>query len=163
MMRAMLAVSAGLLCGVYGMHYAVNVKQDAQSLLRWTQLLENLSLIIREQALALPAALRQAADSSLEPDRLLHDVASALEAEPLLSLADAFRRCSRSASDNDVLYRLFIRLGRGSAESRLLALQQTRDALTLLAQRASQRAERDARLYRTLGWTGGVCLTILLL
>jgi len=62
-----------------------------------------------------------------------------------------------------VLARLFTRLGRGTKESRRLAAEQTAEEMTLLAQHAGNRAEKDARLWQTLGFVGGACLTILLL
>jgi len=35
--------------------------------------------------------------------------------------------------------------------------------MQLLAESASIRAEKDVKLWQTLGFTGGICLTILLL
>lgn len=163
MTSSFFAIAAGLLCGLYGLRLSATLRSEARVLLRWVEILRRLALLIAEETLPLPEALRQAADEPLPADLLVCKVADALESDPLLPLADAFVLQCTSCPGYDVLQRLFTRLGHGSAANRLLAVDQARDTLALLAAKASERADRDAKLYRTLGWTGGVCLTILLI
>lgn len=163
MTRSFFAVAAGLLCGLYGLRLSSALREEAQMLRRWTELLARLALLIGEETLPLPDVLLHAADGSLRPDRLVQDVAHAITADPLLSLQDAFDERCPVFDGHDVLLRLFARLGHGSASSRYHAVEQARDALALLASQKSDIAARDAKLYRTLGWTAGACLTIMLL
>lgn len=163
MTRSVFAVAAGLLCGLYGLRLSSALREESQVLHRWTEMLARLELLISEETLPLPDVMLHAADGSLPPDRLMRDVAQAITADPLLSLQDAFSARCPAFDGHDVLLRLFARLGRGSSSSRRLAVQQAHDALALLAAQKSDRAARDAKMYRTLGWTAGACLTIMLL
>ncbi len=163
MIRPVLAISAGLLCGLYGMQLSRSLTEDARNLRRWADILTHLDLLLGEAALSLPCALREAANGNLPPDRCLQAVADALADNPLTSLPQAFAAAFPAGKARDPLLRLASRLGRGSAESRRLAVRQATDALALMATQAEARAARDVRLFRTLGFTGGACLTLLLL
>lgn len=163
MTHAVLAVMAGLLCGLAGLRHASAMKTEAARLRRLTEILPRLSLILAEQSVSIPAALRLAADGNAPPDRLLHRIADALEGNPLLSLSDAFGQECPICAEQETLLRLAARLGRGSAESRRQAVDQSAAAIVQMAQAAQARAAKDAKLWTTLGWTGGICLTLLLL
>ena len=163
MSRAVLAVMAGLLCALAGVKHAGALKGDAARLARWVQVLRHLALLIREGVLPLPQALCAAADDSQPPDTILRQMAAHMQASPLMTLAEAYAGCNGASAEKDVLTRMFIRLGRGTKESRCLAVEQSAEEMALLAQRASIKAEKDAKLWQTLGFTGGTCLTILLL
>ena len=162
MSRAILAVMAGLLCALAGVKHASALKADAARITRWVQVLDHLSLLLRQGTLSIPEALCAAADGSHPPDKLLRDMASAMHSTPLLSLPDAFNTCP-SWQERDVLGRMFARMGHGSRESRVLAAEQAAAELRLLATAASAKAEKDAKMWQTLGFTGGACLTIMLL
>ena len=163
MMPTVLAIAAGLLCGLYGLRMASQLHAEAERLKRWAELLPHLALLIKEESMSLPQALTATADGNAEPDRLLSDIASAVSAAPLLTLADAFESHVASCREQETLRRVFTRLGKGSAESRAMAVSQAGDELRLMADAAQAQAARDARLWQTLGFTIGACLTILLL
>lgn len=163
MTRTVLAIMAGLLCMLAGMKYAASLRAEAVRLSRWVQLLSHLALLLQEGTLSIPEAFLSAADRPSPPDQILRGTASLLAASPLLTPADAFRQSCSDCREKEPLLRLFARLGRGSKESRILALEQARDELRLLAQAASARADKDVKLWQTLGLVGGACLTILLL
>lgn len=163
MIRTILAIMAGLLCALAGMKHAASLNGDAARLARWVQLLSHLSLLIREGTLSIPEALCTAADGLQLPDRLMQEIAARVHATPLLTLSDAYAQCSSDSIEREVLLRLFTRLSRGTKESRLLAVEHACEELQLLSSAASQKAAKDARLWQTLGFTGGVCVTILLL
>lgn len=154
---------AGLLCALAGIKHAASLKGDAARLVRWGQVLSHLTLILREGTLSIPEALCAAADSPRPPDHLLREVASRLAASPLTPMAEIFTALCPDCAEKQTMRRFFARLGRGSRESRILAAEQCREELHLLAQTAAQKAEKDAKLWQTLGFTGGVCLTILIL
>lgn len=159
----MLAIMAGLLCALAGVKHASNLKGEAARLERWVQLLTHLELLLQEGMLSIPEALCAAADGSALPDRLLRDMAGRLAACQVCSLADAFSACQPGLPEQDVLARLFSRMGHGTKESRCLALQQSAGELRHLAQSAAARSEKDAKLWQSLAFIGGACLTILLL
>ncbi|MDD6051876.1 MAG: hypothetical protein PUC00_11515 [Clostridiales bacterium] len=163
MSRAILSVMAGLLCALAGMRYAASLQGDALRLSRWEQVLRHLELLLREGTLSIPDALCAAADEALPPDNLLRDMAARLSASPLTSLREAYQACSGPCPEQTVLSRLFDRMGRGTKESRCLAVQQGSEEIALLARSAQAKADKDVKLYRTLGLVGGACLTILLL
>ena len=54
-------------------------------------------------------------------------------------------------------------LSRGSLESRLLAVENARQEVALMHEKAARKADKDARLYQTLGWIGGLCLLLILM
>ena len=163
MSRAVIAVMAGLLCALAGMKRAASLKGDAARLTRWVQILRHLALLLKEGTLSIPEALCAAADESQPPDKLLHELASRLAAAPMEPLAGIFETLCDTQLENPTLSRFFTKLSHGSKESRILAAEQCGDELQLLALAASQKAEKDAKLWQTLGFTGGVCLTILIL
>ena len=163
MMRAVPAVAAGLLCALTGIRNARRLRQEAQDLRRWQELLRTLALILSEGTLSIPDALDAAADGEGAPDKAAAAIAEAMRRDPLLSPGDAFRACSLAPQERSCLERFFCRLGHGTAAMRCHAAEQAGDELALLAQTAAARAAKDAKLYQTLGLTGGACLTLLLL
>ncbi len=163
MTRAVLALMAGLLCALAGAKYAANLKGEATRLSRWVELLRHLALLLEEGTLPLPQALCTAADSSRPPDALLREISAIMQEEPLVTLEQAFLRCCSDWHEKPLLQRMFSRLGHGSKNNRQLAVEQSAREMEQLAQQASARAEKDVKLWQTLGFIGGTCLTILLL
>ena len=163
MIRPVLAVFAGLLCGLIGQRQARRLREEDASLRRWAQLLRCLALLLREGTLSLPEALRQAAGEDSAPDLILRRLGDGMEHHPLSSLPELFARCAPTGPEAPVLSRLMAQLGRGSLESRCQAAEQAAEEIDLLARSASERAAQDAKLHASLGWTCGACLTILLL
>lgn len=163
MTRGVLALMSGLLCALAGMKHAAVLKSDAARMSRWVQLLRHLSLLLKEGLLSIPEALCTAADAQSQPDRLLRNMATRMHASPMLTAAEAFQQGCPPCPELSVLTRMFHRIGRGTQESRRLAVEQSAEEMTLLAQHAAAKAEKDAKLWQTLGFIGGTCLTILLL
>lgn len=163
MSRAVIAVMAGLLCALAGVKHGASLKADAFRLERWCQLLRHMALLIQEGTLSIPEALCAAADGPHPPDKLLRAIAMKLHSSPMMTLAEAFDVCCGECTERELLTRMFTRLGQGSKESRVLALEQAAKEMQLLAESASGRAEKDVKLWQTLGFTSGICLTILLL
>lgn len=146
-----------------GLRYASLLKANSARLARWTQILPHLSLLLREATLSIPEALLSAAHGSDKPDILLRCMVRQLQSEPTLSLAEGFTRSNCTGPETETLHRMFIRLGHGTLESRCLAVEQTAEELRLLHQQFAAKAEKDVKLWQTLGLIGGTCLTILLL
>lgn len=163
MIRAVLAVMAGLLCALAGLRRAASMRSAAERLRRWGQVLAHLALILLERTMSLQAALAAAADGTDAPDRLLRGIAQTLQAQPLSSLTDAFLSQCGDVPEKDVLARMFARLARGSLESRVQAIEQAQSEIALMQEQSARKAEKDAKLWQTLGFIGGTCITILLL
>lgn len=160
MIRPLLAVMAGLICGVMGVRKAQCIRQENATLRRWEIILRRLCLILHEGALPLPEALEQAADEESSADKLLHYLSSHLRSEPLSSLSQLY---TPQGKEGSVLVRLFSGLEQGSLESRLLAASQAAQEFALLAEASQSKAKQDAHMWATLGWTCGACLTLMLL
>lgn len=163
MMRTAVAIAAGLLCALYGHRAADGLRQDARCLSRWAEVLTHLELLIAQAALPLPQVLMAAADTASLPDEILRSAADRIEAQPLLTIREAFDAACPACAGREILLRLADRLGRGDASQRSLACRQACDEISRLAESARQRAASDSRLRVTLGWTCGACLTLLLL
>lgn len=161
--RLFTALTAGCLCALAGMRQAFFLRREALRLNRWAVLLDRLSLLLSEAVLPLPDVLESAADGSDQPDMLLRAVASNIKTDPLLTIPEAFSHHCTACAERDILLRMAEQLSRGSAESRSLASSQAGAYIRHLAEEAAKRAARDARLWQTLGWTGGACLALMLM
>lgn len=160
MMRPFLAIVAGLLCGVMGMRQARRIREESAALHRWEVILQHLCLLLRQSTLSLPEAFTQAATRDTPADKLLLRLAQALLADPLTPLP---RHYTPQGAEGPVLSRLLESLSRGSLESRVLAAQQAAEEMALLASAAQDKAQQDGKMWATLGWTCGACLTLMLL
>ena len=163
MSRGILAIMAGLLCALAGLRRASALKNEAARLNRWTVLLRHLSLLLQEGTLPIPEALCAVANATDAPDQLLHTLAKVVQQSPMTTLAQAYRQHSPPCPEQSAMQRMFLGLGHGSKASRSLAVQQAAEEIRLLAENAETRAAKDARLWQTLGFIGGACLTLMLL
>lgn len=162
-MRLALAIAAGLLCALAGMRQSSALLGEEKRLRRWHALLTQLSFILSERSASLPEAMRITADRPLPPDMLLHTVAAQMLLHPMLPLQDLFEAHCPSWPEKATLLRMCTHLGHGSLESRQSAVQTAAAEVAALADAASAKAQKDAKLWRTLGFLGGACLTLLLI
>lgn len=160
MMRPVLAVMAGLLCGVMGLRQASRIRETNATLHRWQTLLQHLCLLLQEQSLSLPEAFTQAATEHTPADQLLCQWAEALRQDPLTPLPQHY---TPQGAEGAVLLRLLEGLSHGSLESRVLSAQQAAEEMSLLASASQSKAQQDSKMWSTLGWTCGACLTLMLL
>lgn len=163
MIRPVLAISAGILCALLGLRQARQITDAEARLHRWSTLLRHLALLLAESTLPLPEALTAAASAREAPDEALRALAALLRDEPLSPIEALWPRLNVTGAEAAPLSRLIPRLTRGSVDSRTLAAQQAADELALLAESARGRSASDARMWRTLGLTCGLCLTLMLL
>lgn len=108
-------------------------------------------------------AFRLCADGNHPPDTLLRQLADTLERAPLSSPGALTDRLCPAISEKDIISRMMHLLSRGSLESRLLAVENARQEVALMHEKAARKADKDARLYQTLGWIGGLCLLLILM
>ena len=163
MIRAMLAIMAGILCTVAGLRHASTLTKEAQRLRRWETILQHLLLLLRQGQLSIPEALLTCADEHTDADRLLRELVHQIQETPLTTLLNAFIHSNPEPTEQPLLARMFTRLGHGMQENRCQAVMQAAEEMQLLAQAAAQKAEKDVKLWQTLGMIGGLCLMILLL
>lgn len=162
-MHSVFAIAAGMICVLAGSRHAASLRGDAQQLQRWSEIAARLALLLEEQSASLPEVLRTAADADTDVDELLRQMARDMDANPLTSAAQAFSFRFENCQQRDTLLRMFSLLGRGSVQARSAACRQCAAFLTQEASKARAAAEKDAKMWRTLGWTGGVCLTLMLI
>lgn len=160
MTRPLLAIIAGLICGVMGMRQAQQLKETNLRLHRWEILLQHLCLLLQERSLSLPEAFRQIATQANAADETLRRLADDMQQHPLVALPELYQG---DGPEGPVLSRLMERLSRGSLDSRVQATQQAAQEIALLSASTQQKVQQDARMWVTLGWTCGACLTLLLL
>lgn len=160
MIRPVLAIMAGLLCGVMGMRQAQRIRQESTTLHRWQCLLQRLCLLLQSGSLSLPEAFEHAACEDTQADMLLRRIAASLRAHPLTPLAQLY---IPQGKEGDVLARMFSGLARGSLDARILAVQQAEGEMALLAESARSKTQQDAGMWAKLGWICGACLTLMLL
>lgn len=162
-MQLMLAVLAGVLCGAAGMRRAAGMRGDAARLKRWDAVLARLLLLLRESAYALPDALDMAADGAGEPDAALHALACSLRQSPRISMLAQVQALHLLEPERPALERMAEHLSRGSLSVRCLAVEQAMDELRPLGTAAQEAAARDGKMWTSLGWTVGTCVTMMLL
>lgn len=164
MTRLLFPICAALLSTLAGLHLSTHLRQEEQRLARWGEVLPHLHLLMASCAYSLPEAFRLCADGNHPPDTLLRQLADELERTPLSSpgaLTD--KLWSPPGSEKDIISRMMHLLSRGSLESRLLAVENARQEVALMHEKAARKAGKDARLYQTLGWIGGLCLLLILM
>lgn len=159
-MRAVLAIMAGLLCGMLGARRCHGIRSQSASLHRWEILLRHLCLILRESVLPLPEAFLQAASEATAADDALRALAHGMQKDPLVSPAQLYVPCG---AEGPVLVRMFHGLASGTLEERCLAVEQAAGEIALLARSGAEKAQQDARMWLKLGWLGGGCVTLMLL
>lgn len=160
MMRPLLAIMAGLLCGLMGMRQAQRIREESATLHRWEIILQHLCLLLQESTLPLPEAFEQAARSDTRADELLRQLAAGMRSEPLTPLPQLY---TPQGKEGPVLARLLTGLSSGSLEARVLSARHAAQEFALLAEASRGKAGQDARMWAKLGWIGGACLTLMLL
>lgn len=146
-----------------GLRQGASLQQDATRLRRWIEMLRHLALLMEQGLYALPDALEQASIGQMLPDQTLRTLAEGLRHTPLIPLSELISQCAIPEPEQAAIIRMVGRLGRGTLPERTQAVHQAIDELLLLSAQADDRVSRDVKLWRTLGLTGGACLTLLLL
>lgn len=163
MTHTFFALSAGIVCGVMGVRYASMLKKDAARLRRWDELLACLSQLLSESVYSLPDAFALAAREQTPCDLLLLRLSKAIAKQPLASLPQVFDSLGYQEEEADILRRMMERVGHGSMETRCACVRQSGEEIRLLYQHAQRTSDKDAKMWSSLGWTAGACITLLLL
>jgi stage III sporulation protein AB len=176
-MAEMIAKIAGALCvlaaaAAYGESKARALEQRVQQL---QQLLRSLKLLAAEISYArslLGNALNNVAGQCNPPVGDLYACAAELlSAGPELTAREAWEEALRrtgpqtsfSAADREIIKSLGVSLGVSQQEGQLKQIQLAEQHLSFALEGAREDRERQARLWRYLGFIGGAALVILLL
>lgn len=164
MTRLLFPICAALLSTLAGLHLSTHLRQEEQRLARWGEILQHLHLLMVSCAYSLPEAFRLCADGHHPPDALFTSACGRIRANAavLAGCADG-QTVASAGSERDIISRMMHLLSRGSLESRLLAVENARQEVALMHEKAARKADKDARLYQTLGWIGGLCLLLILM
>ena len=153
-MGMIFAIGAGLCCLLMGLRAGALLGQRQRRLLYWQLALQRLAAAL-DDLCSLPEALRRG------ETEIFRAMADRLEAEPLLSLGEAWEQCA--GEEKTLLREMFFDLDRGDLDRRRMAAAQAEEKLAREARLAGERAEKDRPLYRSLGAFGGLALIMLLL
>lgn len=157
------AILSGIICGAMGVRYAASLRKNAARLKRWDELLACLAQLLSESVYSLPDAFRLAACEKTSCDALMTRLAQEMVLQPLSTPAQVFDGMKCDAAETDILRRMLERIGHGSLETRCLAVRQAGEEIRLMYQRAKSVSDKDAKMWSSLGWTAGACVTLLLL
>lgn len=163
MTRLLFPLCAALLSALAGLHLSAQMRQAERRLARWIEILQQLHLLMASCAYSLPEAFRCCTEGNAPPDTLLQSLADEMTRVPLSSPDALTDRLCPPFGEKALLVRMMHQISRGSLESRLLAVENARQEMLLRHERIAKKAEKDARLYQTLGWVGGLCLLLILL
>lgn len=169
MLRAWLALGAGIGCGVVGMRRASALRRRARELRRWLEALQRLSLLLDESASTLPRAFEQAGESGGTAQACLTATAERLKQAPGLTPSQAFMQAGlkyldwATGEERAQLTAMLAGVGRGSLAMRRQAVEHTAEWLSLHLGWAEEKHRKDGKLALTLGWAAGACLTLLLI
>lgn len=163
-LRLLFALMSCLAAGFLGTRWSSRMKADTARLADWLSLLDRLHLAMAEGTRSLPDALDAAAAHDVQPDLLLHTLAAGLRNDPTAELSVLYHAHQQNnTAEHSAIGQLMTELGRGSLESRLLAIDQTRNVIQLMHAEHADRSARDAPMWTRLGWTAGACILILLM
>lgn len=167
MLRGVLALTAGVGCGLIGLRRASGLVQRERELQAWVDTLHRLSLLLAEQTLTLPQVFEHAGFGCAA--HCLCQTAEKLRQTPACSPQQAFQTvdahalCWATAEEKERLLRMMAGIGRGGVALRKQAVDQAADWFALALSKAQLKRKQDARLALTLGWTAGACLALMLL
>ena len=170
-MRLLGALLVLLACGAAGMLLARSLALRRETLRELQVALQLLETEISFTATPLPEALRRVAEKTRTPTRRLFATASQmLRSTPGAAVSQAWDRglgvlaaaAPLEERDLAVLSDLGQGLGQGDKADQIGKLELAKAQLRQLEEEASEESRRQARLWQTLGFLGGLALIILL-
>lgn len=162
-MQMLLALMAAIACVLLGI-MAANRLQGREKLLQaWETALQQMAWAAAHHPLPLPALLRLGADNHLA---VLETLADMLEASPALSLNDFLSHLPSNPlltpPEESAIREGLTGLFSPIPEIQIQSLSGARDQLAHFHQISREAAEKNSRLYNSLGFLAGAALFILL-
>lgn len=164
------AVLAALGCGVLGTVASLSLQKREKLLSAWLLALSRMELTLKSQRLPIHGVLESGVGEHPLIDARLTRAAKTLKDTPSATLLDAWNEAVQAIpcayekdEEKTLLEKLFKELGAGMLEKRREAVSQGLIALGAVRQKALEAQEKNGRLYRNLGWLGGLALALLII
>jgi len=163
MIRLVCAVVAGGACVLLGMEASHRLKGRVEVLAAWQRALELMDLKLLHDGIPLREVVLQDGDGEIA--KRLAAFSRALSENPRFTALQAWLSSGKSpdTKEEKVLTACFSALGTGVLEKRRTAIAQAMEQLNVLKKEADEKAQRDCKLYRSLGLAAGAALLLMLL
>ncbi len=163
MIRVACAVLAAGTCALMGMEASIRLKGRVAYLASWLRALELMDLKLLHDGIPLREVVLLDRDGEIASR--LAAFSRALGDNPRYTAAQAWQTSGKSADtpEEKVLASCFSALGAGVLEKRRAAIAQAMEQLKVLKKEAEEKAQRDCKLYRSLGLAAGAALLLILL
>lgn len=163
MIRMVCAVLAAGACVLLGMEASHRLKSRVANLSAWLRALEMMDLKLLHDGIPLREVVLQDGDG--EVAKRLAAFSRALAENPRITSAQAWQSSGKAADtpEEKVLAACFLALGTGVIEKRRAAIAQAMEQLKVLKKEAEEKAQRDCKLFRSLGLAAGAALLLILL
>lgn len=162
-MRLLLALLSAGVCAALGITAANRLRERERLLQSWKRALETMALSAAHRPAGIPELLRRGAGEQLP---LLFRAAALLEREPALSPDAFWARLPPdpllTRQETEALQEGFRGLFSPDAQLQLQALSCAREQLTRFHALSRETAEKNSRLYTSLGFLSGAALFILI-
>lgn len=163
-MQLLFPLLAAAACVMLGMLAANRLQEREKLLARWQQAFKQMELAIAHHPLGLPGLLRKGAQAQLP---CLDQGADMLEKEPALSPEAFLQRFPVQpllTPPEETAIREGLRgIFSTDPESQLQSLLYAREQIAFFARISREAAEKNSRLYRSLGCLAGAALFILMI
>lgn len=163
MIRLVCGLIAAAACALLGMEASFRLKRRVENLAAWIRALEMLDLRLMHDGVPLREVVLQEGDGEIA--KRLAAFSLALAENPRMTSAQAWETSGKSQNTKEekVLAACFSSLGTGVLEKRRTAIAQAIEQLKVLKKEAEEKAQRDCKLYRSLGLAAGAALLLILL
>jgi stage III sporulation protein AB len=163
MIRLVCGLIAAAACALLGIEASFRLKRRVEYLAAWIRALEMLDLRLLHDGIPLREVVLQEGDGEIA--KRLAAFSRALADNPRMTSAQAWQASCKSqdTKEEKVLAACFSSLGTGVLEKRRTAIAQAMEQLKVLKEEAEEKAQRDCKLYRSLGLAAGAALLLILL
>ena len=162
-MRMACVLLAALICALLGFDASRRLKNRVTCLASWLRALEWMDVKLTGEGIPLREVVRKEGEG--EVTKRLNAFSRALQDNPRLSAAQAWASSGKDQNtpEDAVLAQCFASLGTGTLEKRRTAVMQAMEQLRVIRKEAEGKAEKDCRLYKSMGLLGGAALLLILL
>ncbi len=163
MMKILFALCSAAACAGLGVSFGRQLKVRVENLSDWLHALEWIDMQLFHEGMPLCEAVCPEHAKGQAALRL-NAFSKAIRENPRFTAKEAWDTGGKPVLPEDmVLASCFSALGSGPMEKRRMAIAQAKEQLTLIQKEAQEKADRDERLYRSMGLAGGAALFILLI
>ncbi len=163
MIRLVCGLTAAGACVLLGMEASHRLKSRVAYLASWLRALELMDLKLLHEGIPLREVVL--VDGDGEVAKRLAAFSRALAENPRITSSQAWQSSGKPADTQEekVLAACFLALGTGVIEKRRAAIAQAMEQLRVLKKEAEEKAQRDCKLFRSLGLAAGAALLLILL